>query len=287
MSQIKLLLTGAQQVQTEELYNTLSLKYSVYLADSSALTGERFVQIPNITDMAFAHKILKICLDNDFKIVVPQLFDEIGLLAPAKTLFGEYGIVIACPNKAEWDILADKEILFSSLSAARIAVPAFRKLEKFEGFAASMLQLGYPSKQVKVEPCTNNASSDYRIVDDRVDAYYSIFPDIENPLISYTQLSKIVAADNFPALFLSEHLEGQQGYFTAYFNDGELITDDEPSAILPEIAKEIGTVLNLNGCFELQFTQTEKGYFLHKLIHKLNTGDKLVTYITNELNKLD
>ncbi|POY37548.1 hypothetical protein C3K47_07225 [Solitalea longa] len=290
MPQIKILLTGAELLQTETIYTELvAAGFSTYLANSSALKGELFVQIPEASDVSFAHKMLKICLDHDFKALVPQLALEVDALAPAKTLFSEYGISIICPDMNQWALISDKTALFSFLQSKQIAVPQTKLLEKQEDFAASMLQLGYPSKKIKVSPLKALNEGDFRIVDDSVTVYNTLFPDFNNPLISYTQLSRIISAGNFPSLILSECINGTEFSFEAYFENGKLISStNTDELVIQELAKGIAYLLDLSGSFEFSFTQTAQAYCLTNLQPTtLNNPKDLVNLLNTELSKLD
>ncbi|UKJ06158.1 hypothetical protein [Solitalea lacus] len=289
MSQTKVLLTGAQLPQTEQIYNALSSgQYTVFLADTSDLTGDFFVQIPLYSDSAFAHKILKLCLDNEFKVVIPQIPAEIKALAPAKTLFAEYGIALICPDKRINDLLSDLSLLYTTLQEEKVSVPAFRKVENVENFAPAMLQLGYPSKKIKVEPVNAAKPTDFRIVDDTVNTYGLLFPDPELPLISYTHLSKLIAADNFPPLVFSEFENGVELTYSADFSNGVLQTKStEEVDLIKSLAVGIASILKLNGNFRFSFVQAAKGFNLIKLNWNLPETDKLLTFINNELQKLD
>ncbi|MNS39455.1 carbamoyl phosphate synthase-like protein [compost metagenome] len=224
-------------------------------------------------------------------MVVPQLKQELEALASAKTLFSEYGIAVLCPSKNILDLLNDKSRLYNRLESEGFAVPAISKLDKFDSFVSTMLKLGYPSKKIKVEPISKRLNSDFRIVDDSVDAYSSLFPNLQNPLISYTQLSKLLSADNFPELLLSVCIDGALQSQIGYYEKGTCKTntyeDPEPlNMILMQLSSSIADVLNLNGSYQLDFVQTEAGFYFTDLKWMMEEEYLLVS-IKNELAQLD
>lgn len=289
--QTRLLLTGASLPQTERIFNPLNGTFHVFLGDSLDLTGESFIPIPQPDDTAFAHKMLKICLDHEIKVVVPQVKQELNALAPAKTLFAEYGIAVLCPEKSILDLLNDKSLLYTRLEAEGFAVPAIQKLAKYDSFVSTMLKIGYPSKKIRVEPLQPVANNDFRIVDDSVSTYGLLFPDPQLPLISYTQLSKLLSGDNFPVLLLSELIEGNACTQVGYFEQGicKTNTADEPdnlNMILMQLSSTVADILKLSGNYELDFVQTQAGFYFIGLRWML-ADEYLVVSVENELAQLD
>jgi len=61
------------------------------------LKGKKFVNLPSAATASFVHQLLTICLDLQITRVFPLRRAEIFLLAEARQLFDEYGIVVMVP----------------------------------------------------------------------------------------------------------------------------------------------------------------------------------------------
>ncbi|WP_143053828.1 ATP-grasp domain-containing protein [Parapedobacter koreensis] len=67
---------------------------------------DNYLKIPQVSTAAFAHEMLKTCLDKHVAILIPLGVDELYPLAEARQLFSEYGITICVPSPTELAELA-------------------------------------------------------------------------------------------------------------------------------------------------------------------------------------
>ena len=95
---MKILITGAASAEAYRLKNSLG-HHDVLLGDYAALPGlmlkaGNMVQLPSPSDVAYNHKMLAFCLDNNIGAIYALGGDEFALLSEAALLFTEYGITI-------------------------------------------------------------------------------------------------------------------------------------------------------------------------------------------------
>ncbi len=69
------------------------------------LRSGNYVRIPQAVSPAFAHEMLKRCLDSQVEVLIPLGKYELKPLLEAKLLFNEYGIRILLPEQSLFDQL--------------------------------------------------------------------------------------------------------------------------------------------------------------------------------------
>lgn len=62
------------------------------------LRSGNYLRAPRADSPAFVHEMLKICLDNNVKTLIPLGSNELYAMAEARQLFSEYGIAIWVPE---------------------------------------------------------------------------------------------------------------------------------------------------------------------------------------------
>jgi hypothetical protein len=93
------LITAATTSQAQKLKNSLGNE-NVILGDYSELPdfmlkSMMLLKLPNPSDPAYAHQMLKLCLDKDVDKIYALGGQEKALLNEASLLFNEYGITIS------------------------------------------------------------------------------------------------------------------------------------------------------------------------------------------------
>ena len=74
------------------------------MSDVLLRTGH-YVRLPGAKSPAFAHEMLKICLDYGVSLLLPLGREEQLALLEAKILFEEYGIAVLLPEKSVFDVV--------------------------------------------------------------------------------------------------------------------------------------------------------------------------------------
>lgn len=69
------------------------------------LQSGNYIRLPNARSSAFAHEMLKICLDRQLTKLIPLGKQELGRLMEAKVLFEEYGMQLLLPERHAMETL--------------------------------------------------------------------------------------------------------------------------------------------------------------------------------------
>lgn len=134
------MITGAASAAAFRLNRILGFE-EVTFADhfdlpQSVFKETRFLRIPEGSSQAFAHQLLKICLDNHIEMVFPLRRTELRPLAEARVLFEEYGIKVIVPEGPALDqmpISPSQEDDFMILSDGLILGGQFMELTHLPG----------------------------------------------------------------------------------------------------------------------------------------------------------
>ena len=134
------MITGAASAAAFRLNRMLGFD-EVIFADHldlplSVFKETRFLKIPEGNSSAFAHQLLKICLDNHIEMVFPLRRAELKALAESRILFEEYGIKLIVPDSNGLDQIpisnsAEKD--FMILSEGMILGGQFMELTHLPG----------------------------------------------------------------------------------------------------------------------------------------------------------
>lgn len=100
---MNILITAATSACAFRLARHIGNDEVVFFGDSYNIPqfpvgGKKFVQLPEATSPAFAHRLLTLCLDLDIQKVYPLRRTELTALAEAAELFAEYGINVIVPS---------------------------------------------------------------------------------------------------------------------------------------------------------------------------------------------
>ncbi|WP_139378635.1 hypothetical protein [Parapedobacter luteus] len=103
-----MLITQGTQPFAQRVANRLPAGQRQHMVFGSAdgmpqalLSLENYLEIPKANAPAFAHEMLKICLDRNISALIPLGVNELYPLSEARQLFSEYGIAVWVPALAE------------------------------------------------------------------------------------------------------------------------------------------------------------------------------------------
>jgi carbamoyl-phosphate synthase large subunit len=94
----------------------------VFTADMSAkvatafFSDEHFVLPPTSKPDEFTKELLKICINNEVKLVIPTRDGELPLMAEIKDYFGSMGILILVPSKETTEICINKRLFAETMT---------------------------------------------------------------------------------------------------------------------------------------------------------------------------
>lgn len=99
----RILITYGTRPLAQRLGRLLSAEDRVHYGTSESipqilLDTAKYLGIPHGASPAYAHEMLKRCLDHNVRLLLPLGVAEIGPLAAAKPLFAEYGIRVLIPD---------------------------------------------------------------------------------------------------------------------------------------------------------------------------------------------
>lgn len=83
-------------------------------------------EVPRVTDKNFVNALLKICIDNDVRILIPTIDTELQILADNKQLFAESGVEIMVSEPDFIKICRDKRLTSRFFESIGIRTPAPR-----------------------------------------------------------------------------------------------------------------------------------------------------------------
>ncbi len=102
----KVLITQGTRPFAQRVAKLLSAQRVVWFGAADEIPDvllrmDSYLKIPRADAQAFAHEILKICLDHEIEILIPLGEHELYPMAEARQLFSEYGIAIWVPGVAQ------------------------------------------------------------------------------------------------------------------------------------------------------------------------------------------
>lgn len=115
----KILITSGIQPFAQRVGGLLKARYQVAYASSEPfpdlLLKQGYLRIPTGANPTFAHEILKRCLDQGYRWVLPLGSMEVQPLYEAQVLLEEYGITVLLPDQPE-----DRFVLESPTGALKV-----------------------------------------------------------------------------------------------------------------------------------------------------------------------
>lgn len=191
-----------------------SIQLTVADADENAVgkyLARDFVQIPRAEDQGFTDAVLNCCLEKHIHAVLPLVTKELFPLSQYKARFEERGIRVLVSSQEAINIANNKSACYCFLKERRIAVPEFFVVNTVDEFIRAAFELGHPQKQFCFKPSLSNGSRGVRIVADSLNESEQLFNSKPyNLYITYTHALKILSAQPFPELLVSEYLPGEE-----------------------------------------------------------------------------
>ncbi|MES2880759.1 MAG: ATP-grasp domain-containing protein [Bacteroidota bacterium] len=248
---IKVLMTGAGAPGAPGIIKCLlqssSINLTVADADENA-TGKylhhRFIQIPQTTQPHFAQTLLRICKEQKIDIVIPLVTKELAPLAHHKPAFEKEGIQILVSSAQAIAIANNKAACYNFLQQKNIALPKFFVVNEVEEFLTAAKKLGFPEKEFCFKPSLSNGSRGFRIVSNKFDAAHLLFNfKPNNTYIGFDEAIKILSAQSFPQLLVTEYLPGDEYSVDCLANNGQMII------ALPRLRTKMVNGISVQGKF--------------------------------------
>jgi carbamoyl-phosphate synthase large subunit len=250
-SETRILMTGAGAPGAPGIIRCLlqdpSVKLTVADADENA-TGrwlhKDFVQIPGADDKDFIETILHICKSRNIRLILPLVTKELFPFSANKQLFEEAGIRVLVSPETAIGIANNKSACLQFLKSRGIPVPGFHIAHTTEDFIHAAFELGHPQKSFCFKPSVSNGSRGFRVVSDSINETEQLFNyKPYNIYITYAHALKILSAQAFPELLVTEYLPGDEYSVDCLANNGKAIL------VVPRLRKKMINGISVQGEF--------------------------------------
>ena len=85
--------------------------------------SDKYFKVDRVTDPAYLPQLLKLCRENEIRMIVPTIDTELSILAKNKQLFTDTGIHVIISDEAFVDACRDKRKINEFFEERGIAVP--------------------------------------------------------------------------------------------------------------------------------------------------------------------
>jgi carbamoyl-phosphate synthase large subunit len=248
---IAILMTGAGAPGAPGIIQCLlkdpSIKLTVADADENA-TGrwlhDDFVQIPKAGDENFIAEVLNICKSRNIQIIFPLVTKELFPFSANKQLFEDAGVRVLVSPDTAIGIANNKSVCYQFLKNKSIPVSQFRIAHTAEEFIHAAFELGHPKKSFCFKPSVSNGSRGFRIVSDSINETDQLFNyKPYNTYITYAHALKILSAQAFPELLVTEYLPGDEYSVDCLANNGNTVV------VVPRLRKKMINGISVQGEF--------------------------------------
>lgn len=228
-------------------------QYEFFYGDASfiaQISSDQQLLLPAVSQADFIHRLLNLCLDNQIEVVFAMAEAEQELLAEATELFSEFHIQLRLPDLNTRKLLQNQEELFLKLEKHSVKTVSFQTTNSFATFSKACLALGYPTESIAVA-VNQNADLVWLINDQLKTNSLS-----GKAVIPFTKAAKLFSGNE--KLLLRQFSPSKQKTVYASFIDKKLESVWNIGEIISEeFIKQIGTELELNGLFEIDFQQEQ------------------------------
>ncbi|WP_445489741.1 ATP-grasp domain-containing protein [Niallia sp. 03133] len=247
-----------------EVYGTSTNEDALYLSYCDAAFKE-----PAVSGEEYILFCLEFCQKHSIDIFVPR--KENVLISRHLTKFHELGVkVLVCPSPTLMEILDDKEQTYRFVQNHPIlnkyvSIPDYFIVSNAEEFKNAYGLLKERGHKVCFKPVVGEGGNGFRVVHDKVDSIRELFYQGISSKISFEHaLSILQQQDTFPALMVSEYLDGYEYSIDCLAYDGVLmaaiprkkgkgrIRELEDNQDLISIAAEINEALKISFAYNIQ-----------------------------------
>jgi carbamoyl-phosphate synthase large subunit len=235
---------------------------------------DSFYVLPAANDTDnYLDSLLKICVNEKIKVVIPQNTRELLILAANTQKFIDIGTNVLVSSFEGIKNANDKYELMKVCKTCGVPVADFKIVKDSKKLVTTAKEFGWPKKKIVVKPPSSNGQRGVRIIDEKRDlkkAFYN-----EKPSSLYTTLNDLekVLGSTFPELIVTEYLPGEE-YTVDVIRKGKLMTviprkrdlirsgitfngSVENNLEIINYSKKLAEVLNLEYCFGFQFKLDE------------------------------
>lgn len=269
----------------------------IHDSDLPKYLGISYHKVPEASDKKYVDTILEIALEENVSIIFPLTTEETLALKDQEKRFTEKNIVIANPNSADTIRICNNK--FSTLEALHnksVAVPNYIMPRNIEELERSVIQLGYPQKEIAFKPCISRGSRGFRIISQTFDQSRILLQEkpTENIFITLEELIKVLKTEKiFPQIILMDYLQGDDFSVYCLAHEGETLSviPMKRSGLLPGMstggeiikdesiisyAQQVISALGLSGSINIQLKKR-----IQPLLYEINPRISATTVITS------
>jgi len=201
--------------------------------DMSELAAGRFLcdafeTVPPGADPAFADAVLELAKREQVDAVLPQSSHDLPGLAEARDRFADAGLPLLVSGPETVRLANDKAECYRRLGEAGVPVPAWKRVQGREAFAAAAEELGYPDRPLCFKPVTSSGSRGFRILDPAVDRTHQLLHERPGSLaMRLEEVLDLLENDDRTELLVMELAEGGERTIDG-IGDGERVVFGHP-----------------------------------------------------------
>jgi carbamoyl-phosphate synthase large subunit len=281
---VRILMTGGGAPGAPGILQCLRQEpsFQITVGDANAEATGRwlhpdFVQIPFAHEENFIDTMLAVCRQKNIQVILPLVTKELLPLALHKKEFEAAGIHVILSPAAAIELANNKCRLYEFLQKNGMTVPLFRTVKNPDEFKQAAAALNYPEKDICFKPAISNGSRGFRIVTEKINELDLLLNQKPQSLyITFEHALRILSADKFPELLVSDYLPGPEYSVDCLVNqgktvlcvprsrrkiihgisaEGEFINDEDISSYCTRIS----ALLQLHGNIGFQLKKSESG----------------------------
>lgn len=232
---------------TKEALKQLPFPYRLVGVDIDPLVANNFLFdefyiVPKPGSAEFVSELLDMVARENISLILPQVEDELMLLAVNKNLFARLGCQVLVNDADQIKILNNKYKLMQSVEWLGLNVPEHYLVKTRSDLRRAASRLGYPKEKVAVKPPVSSGMRGLRILTDSHDRVFDFLH--KKPGAAECSLEDFLAifpSAKIPDLLVSEYLLGPE------FSVDCLCRDGEPVLILPRTRDKIKSGITFVG----------------------------------------
>lgn len=202
---------------------------------------EKFYRVPPAKDKNFISVLLDICEKEKVDVILPQVTDELQILAAYKKEFEKIGTSVAISDLNLIKLANNKYELTMVAKKAGVPAPQAYLVKSWSELEKAVEKIGYP---FVVKPAVSSGMRGFRVVYkyiDKKEAFFNEKPD--STKITIEELYNILG-EAFPEIVVMEYLDGKE------YSVDVLSTKDNVYAIIPRSRDQIRTGITFVGTVE-------------------------------------
>jgi len=208
------------------------------------LLHDDFLTVPEAAHPDFIARLLQACESRGVQLIMPLVTNELFPLSKHKALFESKGIRVLVSSESGIATANNKAACYSFLQGRGLALPRFFKVKTVEEFIHAAFELGHPAAPFCFKPAISNGSRGFRVVSDALNESELLFAHKPyQTSITYAHALKILSAQSFPELLVSDYLPGEE------YSVDCLAAEGEPLLAVPRLREKTINGISVQGRF--------------------------------------